>query len=188
MATTPERLLQCSPLSAAQYRTMPESSQKVSLIDGVLVEEPSTSNEHQGIVNNLLLALLPFEKQARLGVVRTAPLDVWLTEDELVQPDVFFVSNARRSIIGKHIHGAPDLIIEILSPSTRNWDRTTKRERYARRGVQELWLVDPASRTIEIHRFAECFGGPICILSSGDEIQSPMLPELRLPVEKVFEL
>lgn len=182
------RPLRRRPLSADEYRAMPESMIKCSLIDGVLVEEPSASYEHQTIVINILLPLGQFVRKAGLGWVQTAPLDVWVTEQEVVQPDVFFVSNGRRSIIQKNgIHGAPDLVVEVLSPSTRSWDRHTKRERYARRGVAELWLVDSDSRRVEIHRFAECRHGPLRTLSSAETLETPLLPGFRLPVWQVFE-
>lgn len=175
------------PCTADEYRAMPESLTKSSLIDGVLVEEPSPSDEHQFIVGRFFSTLDDFVEQHDLGAVRLSPFDVWLAEEEVVQPDVLYVAKARLSLIRKNgVHGAPDLVIEVASPSTRRWDRSVKRERYARRGVPELWLIEPALRQVEIHRFAECPHGPLKILSSADELQTPLLPGFRLPVWRLF--
>lgn len=180
--------LRRQPLTAAEYRAMPESPAKRSLFDGMLIEEPSASDEHQNIVGNLFSALFGFVRIHRLGAVRMAPLDVWLTEEEVVQPDVLFVSEEHRSIMRANgIHGAPDLVAEIASPATRRWDRSAKRQRYAQRGVKELWLIEPDTRQVEIHRFAECPSGALHTLSSAREITSPLLPGFRLAVWRLFE-
>ena len=97
--------------------------------------------------------LYTFVKERDLGTVFPAPCDVVLSNTDVVQPDLLFVSREREHILagGDNVQGAPDLVVEILSPSTAARDRTLKRSLYARHGVREFWLVDPKEGTITVH-------------------------------------
>ena len=107
------------------------------------------------IVSDLLLALGAFVRERGLGVAVTAPMDVRLGDD-VVQPDVLFVANARRAIIGEQeIEGAPDLVAEVLSPSTAYTDLRRKRSLYEEHGVREFWIVDPPRREVEVHTLGD---------------------------------
>ena len=168
---------------------MPESHAKCSLFDGLLVEEPSATEEHQCISLNLTMLLAPEVKRRELGVVRYAPCDVWLSEDIVVQPDVLFISRERAHVVkGKWIHGAPDLVVEILSPSTARLDRGRKRQLYAEGGVRELWLIDPRLRRIEVFQFDVSSKEAVKTAGIGETLASPLLPGMSLEVSKVFEL
>lgn len=139
------------PFRYEDYKSLPESeTRRYELLGGELVMTPSPNTYHQGILMNLLRLMDTFVRNHQLGTVYLAPLDVVLGQD-VVQPDLMFISKERANIIEvAEIRGAPDLIVEILSPSTAERDRTYKRTLYARHGVQEYWLVDPDTKTIEV--------------------------------------
>jgi len=142
---------------------------------------------HQRISFLLTLQLGSFVEERRMGQLYTAPTDVLLSVHDIVQPDLLFVTRERLEILtGKNVQGAPDLVIEILSDSTRGIDEGTKRERYEVFGVQEYWVVDPAKETIRVHRR---FGNRLRLsmeLTGGDVLSTPLLPGLTLPLPKIF--
>ncbi len=133
------------------YKSLTESETKrYELLGGDLVMTPSPTWQHQKILLKLAAHLQKFVEVKKIGSIALAPLDVVLGED-VAQPDIFYISKERTSIIqDEEVRGAPDVVIEILSASTAKRDRTYKRTLYARHGVQEYWLVDPASGTVEI--------------------------------------
>lgn len=116
------------------YKNLPESETKrYELIEGELCMVPSPTFEHQDIAANLGFALAKFVRDHKLGKVLHAPLGVVLDDENVVQPDIIFISKVRSRIIHKEaIRGAPDWVIEILSPSTGERDRTVKKKLYAR--------------------------------------------------------
>lgn len=174
----------CSP---QQYRTGPESMVKSTLIDGWLIEEPSASPFHQTIQANLFFLLSSCAKRTRAGLVLSAPLDVWLDDSTVVQPDILFIAAGRKHIMSRQrLRGAPDLVVEILSPSTTRLDRDTKRTLYAKHGVREMWLVDPFRRRVGLYRFPEDSTRPVADLAERDHLATPLLPGLGISVAKVF--
>ena len=137
-------------LTYEEFRQLPGDGKRYELIHGEVHLTPSPTTRHQFVLQNLSLSLGPFVRSNRLGEVAVAPLDVRLSADTAVQPDLIFVSNARAKIILEDfIDGAPDLVVEILSPSTAAHDRATKLALYAKAGVPEVWLLDPVARTVE---------------------------------------
>jgi len=151
--TTPPRLhepasaLEGQRLSLHDYLALPETSQPAELLHGVVFLSPSPDSGHQSIVVEMLRVFLPL---VQLGKWFTAPMDVVLDEGEVLQPDLLWIAPERQAIISKRIMGAPDLVIEILSPSTLKRDRGPKFSLYERYGVRELWLVNPAPPSIEV--------------------------------------
>lgn len=138
----------------ADYTQLPEGA-PYELIHGELVMSPSPTPYHQIIQSNLHFVLTQFVRKGGLGQVLTAPMDVRLSEEDTVQPDLIFIAADRRDIIGEQaIDGAPDLIVEILSPSTAYRDLTTKKRLYEQHGVREYWIVDPEEQTVEIFELA----------------------------------
>ena len=135
------------------YLNTPEG-ERYELLDGELVVAPSPRTVHQTLVMELATALNAFVKRLALGKIFAAPTDVefWSgNEKEVVQPDILFISAERDHILTEaNVQGAPDLVIEILSPYTQSRDRGYKRDLYARHGVGEYWLVDPDAKRIEI--------------------------------------
>ncbi len=170
------------------YKNLPESETKrYELIEGELIMVPSPTFEHQDISANLEFALAKFVREHQLGKVLDAPLDVVLDDENVVQPDIIFISKARSQIIRKEaIHGAPDLVIEILSPSTGERDRTVKKKLYARAGVTEYWLVDPEHQTIEVLTLKETGFERVALYHRDETLTSPVLPGLHIPLSDVF--
>jgi Uma2 family endonuclease len=170
------------------YMHLPESEEKrYELIEGDLYMVPSPTTGHQRTAGTLFMALNGFVRSRRLGEVLAAPLDVVLSEHDVLQPDLIFISSARSGIAtDANIQGAPDLVVEILSPSTAGRDRTVKRARYARYGVREYWIVDPESRSIEVLRAGESGLETDRVYPEGTVVTSPVLEGLRLDVSGIF--
>ena len=137
-------------LTVDDYLATPDD-QRCQLLDGDLILAPAPTLRHQRIVRRLQRGLDDFVLANQLGEVFQSPTDVVTSDHDVTQPDILFVGAARSGIITHaNIQGAPDLVVEILSPATVDWDRGYKFGLYARRGVQEYWLVDPAADTVEI--------------------------------------
>lgn len=138
---------------------------------------------------NIAAAIKDRCRADRVGRVLAAPLDVFLTEIDVYQPDVIFVRRERARILRPHgCEGAPDIVVEVLSPRTRRFDLGPKREVYARTGVEELWIADTDARTIEIFRLRESSDVPALTLTEQDILGSDLLPGLALPVAEAFRI
>jgi len=173
------------------YKSLPASETKrYELLEGELIMVPSPSFEHQDISGKLELFLRLFVREHKLGVVLDAPFDVVLGEageEQVVQPDILFVSKARRKIIREEeIRGAPDLVVEVLSPSTAQKDRVFKRRLYAKYGVREYWIVDPEEETVEVLTLGERGYERAGLYRKGETLESPLLPGLRIPLDEIF--
>jgi Uma2 family endonuclease len=120
-------------------------------------------------------------------MVLDAPCDVVLSDFDVLQPDIFFISSGRLAAIGeKYISDAPDLVVEVLSPGTRRRDRTLKSKRYARFGDREMWIADPDRKTIEVFvNSGEIFRRDATYREE-DVLRSPLLPGLEIPLARVF--
>ncbi|MHB1663737.1 MAG: Uma2 family endonuclease [bacterium] len=138
--------------TAKDYFNLPEGS-PYQLIEGELIMTPAPLTEHQIISKNLELAIYLHVKKNNLGLALNAPIDVYLNNKNAYQPDILFISNKNKDIIKKHgIDGAPDLAIEILSPSNSYYDVRIKKDIYERSGVMEYIVVDPRTKSIDIYR------------------------------------
>ena len=134
----------------ADYERLPEGA-PFQLIDGELVMSPAPSSFHQIILSELFNALFNFVRPQRLGLVLCSPLDVYFSTYEAFQPDIVFISSNRRQILTeKRIDGAPDLVMEILSPSTGYHDLVHKKAVYEAHKVKEYWIIDPKERQIQV--------------------------------------
>jgi len=174
-------------LTVHDYRELPEGPPYSQLIEGDLVMSPSPDLFHQDILLSLARIIGNYLETNPLGKVAIAPSDVCLTDLNVYQPDFYFVSNARKSILTEQgAEGAPDLVVEILSPKTARFDKGIKREIYARTGVRELWIIDPVLRQIQVCRLSESVDVPAATLGEEREIESPLLPGLKIPLRKVF--
>lgn len=129
---------------------LPESNLPLELWDGEIVMSPTPTPSHQTIVMRLTFFLDAFVRSAKAGTVFVSPLDVVLSEHRVVQPDVFFISNANRDIIGNQIRGVPDLAVEVISRGSWKRDRVEKKALYEQVGIAEYWIIDPESRAIEV--------------------------------------
>jgi Uma2 family endonuclease len=139
----------------ADYALLPEGA-PYQLIAGKLIVTPAPTPYHQMISIRLQTRLFRFVEERNLGVVLEAPIDVYLEETETYQPDIIYIAGDRLHIIEQaRINGAPDLVVEILSPSTAYYDLKKKARKYAEHGVKEYWIVDPEEKSIELYRGVE---------------------------------
>ncbi len=139
-----------APRSLAEYLAMPDGAPYYEFINGIAHFMPSPSTLHQRLSRRLTHRMDRFVEQYRLGEVFAAPLDVYFSDEEYYQPDILFVSHERKSIIQERIHGAPDLIVEILSPSNAYKDLIHKKRMYEEFRVREYWIIDPLEKSVEI--------------------------------------
>ena len=176
------------PVTRYDYQQMPDGPPYFQVIEGDLVMSPSPNLFHQNVAGRLYSLILQFLEKQPLGEVFIAPFDVFLSDTNVYQPDVVFVSRANRSRITEHgIEGAPDLVVEILSPTTARYDKGSKRKTYARTGVKELWLVDAETRTIEVFHLAKDAETPVATYGAEDSMTTPLLAGLKLELAAVFK-
>ncbi|MEO6181681.1 MAG: Uma2 family endonuclease [Verrucomicrobiota bacterium] len=135
---------------AEMVAELPETNQPVELWNGEIIMSPAPHPDHQTIVLNFAAALREFVAASRLGKVFVSPVDVVLTPHRVVQPDVLFITQARRNIVRDHIAGAPDLVMEVISAGSWQRDRIEKKALYEQGGVTEYWIIDPDASTIEV--------------------------------------
>ncbi|MYK89504.1 MAG: Uma2 family endonuclease, partial [Acidobacteria bacterium] len=148
---------------------------------------PAPAEIHQRISILLGWRLIQFVTENGLGRVYQAPFDVVLSNTDVVQPDLLFVSNARAHVVtAANVQGAPDLVVEILSPSTAERDRTLKRRLYARHGVSEYWIVDTEARSVAVLLLREGGFEVAGTYGEGDTLTSPTLPGFELRVDDIF--
>jgi len=149
---------------------------------------PSPVTFHQIIIGRIHLSLARFLERRSLGIALIAPMDVFLSETNVYQPDVIFISSERRNIITeKGIEGAPDLVVEVLSPSTARYDKGSKLKIYARTGVKEMWLVDPEAKNIQIFRLDENAEIPAATRGDNAFLSSSLLPGWKLKTSTIFK-
>ncbi len=133
------------------YAALPNDGHRYEIVNGVLVMTPAPTPEHQEIIGEIYSALRTHIKLAGLGRVFMSPIDVDLGPKKVFQPDVVVILNEHLDRVqAKKIIGAPDLVVEVASPSTATFDRLVKYEIYARAGIAEYWIVKTASHTIEV--------------------------------------
>jgi Uma2 family endonuclease len=171
---------------------LPEDLLRHELIDGEHFMSPAPALKHQRIVVNLTIILTTFVRLHRLGEVLVGPVDVLFSEHDVVEPDVIYVSSAHADRLQeRYVAGAPDLVVEVLSPSNRGYDRIEKRRLYEAQGVPEYWIVDPPTETVEVYR-ATTRSGQLALhasllVAAGETLETPLLSGLQIPLREVFE-
>jgi Uma2 family endonuclease len=184
MARTAER-----PMTYDDLLALPDDGLRHELIDGVHYVTASPNTKHQSVSLKLTLALGNFVERTRCGRLFSAPYDAVFSPINVVVPDLLFISRERLHLItAANLQGAPDLVIEILSPSTRARDERLKRELYERMGVREYWLVDPFYDTVRVYRHDGAVLNLVAELSAdaGDVLTTPLLPGLEIPLADAF--
>ena len=177
------------------YAALTAEGQHYEIVDGVLYMTPSPSWSHQEIVGRLFRYLSTYVESANLGGVFVAPIDVELSPDRVFQPDVVvLLKTSREKLKGRHIVGAPDMIVEVVSPGSATTDRYDKYRAYAQAGIPEYWIVEPGTQTVEVLTLPEAGMG------NGEEVRyhssgvfqgkailpSLVLPGFEVPVEQFF--
>ena len=172
-------------ITVDEYFMFPESNRPMELVHGYVRESAMPFGDHQLVVVRLTTLLDAHVRERNLGRV-FAPLDVVLNREGglVVQPDLLFISNERMSIVPDRVWGAPDLVVEVASPSTQHRDRTLKLAWYRRYGVKECWLVDPRERQIEV---VYCEFDTRTMFARDQRIESKVLPDFSAPASACFE-
>jgi Uma2 family endonuclease len=169
------------------YRRLPEGA-PYQLVGGELILTPAPSTYHQIVAFNLGLALGNFVVSRQLGRVLFAPVDVYLAETESYQPDIIFISRERLGILEpERINGAPDLVMEILSPATAYYDLRKKFKVYERSGVKEYWIVDPGEKSVQLFVLKE---GKLVLDQDREgtgEVTSRLLSGFSVALDSIFQ-
>jgi Uma2 family endonuclease len=174
-------------LTYADLELLPDDGLRHEIIGGDHYVTASPVTRHQRISARLFTALQSFLAAHRLGEAFYAPFDVVMSFHDVVVPDLIFVSHARSHLVTtKNLQGAPDLAIEILSPSTRPRDESLKRDLYERVGVEEYWLVDPDRNTLTVFRRQDTRFLPPQTFAPPATLLTPLLPGFELPLDGVF--
>jgi Uma2 family endonuclease len=176
-------------LTYDDFLLFPDDGQRHELIDGEHYVTPSPRISHQVIVGNLHFAIRQYLETTPIGQVFLSPLDVVLSNFDVVEPDLLYVSADRRGILTiPNVQGAPDLVIEVGSPGTRRRDETIKRRLYEHAGVSEYWIVDPELEVVRIYRREGAgFDRPRELSrEAGDVVTSPLFPQLELSLDAIF--
>jgi Uma2 family endonuclease len=170
----------------ADLLAMPEDGKRREIVEGELFVTPSPNLNHQRISRTIGLALAGYLEAHPIAEVFFAPLDVILSDFDVLEPDLLLVLNEHREILKTWVEGAPDLVIEILSSTTSSRDRGLKLKAYARHGVAEYWIVDPDERAIEVYRLGRERYRLSRVFHEAETLTSAMLPNFALPLAGVF--
>jgi Uma2 family endonuclease len=177
-------------LTYDDFVLFPDDGKRHEIIDGEHYVTPSPNTRHQQISGDLFASIWNFLQTHPTGRIFHAPLDTLLSNFDIVEPDLLYVSNERATdiLIPQHVRGAPDLVVEIASPGTRQRDETIKRRLYERSGVLEYWVVDPDIDVVRVYRrVGENFGRAIELSrEAGDALTTPLLPGLEVPLGLIF--
>lgn len=174
-------------LTYADLASLPEDGKRYELLEGVLCMSPAPGIRHQTVSMHLSTWLYRAQ-EAGFGRALAAPTDVVLAEDTVVQPDLIFIHRDRLDILaGANVQGAPDVVIEILSPTSRERDLGAKLQLYARFGVPHYLVVDTGAQTIQPYTLTPAgayAAGPA--LRRGDTLSLPLFPEIAVAVATIF--
>lgn len=169
------------------YLLLPEDK-RYEIIDGELLIAPAPRPFHQIVSARIEDPLRHFVEERGLGIVIYAPCDVYLSLHNIVQPDILFIASDRLGIVEeKYIRGAPDLVVEVISPADPDRDRQLKRKLYSQYGVREYWAADPEAKTIEVLNRREATLVPFQTFAGDDRLASPLLEGFFLPLPGVFK-
>jgi len=158
------------------------------LIGGELLLVLAPKTIHQWICGELFGEIRNFVRRNNFGEVYDAPTDVYLSETEKPQPDILFISANRLNIITEdNIKGAPDLVVEVLSPSTASRDKVKKSKMYYTHGVKEYWIVDPSAKAVQVFTPGEKNWNLVESYDEDGILLSPLLPGLEIKLKDVFK-
>lgn len=171
------------------YFATPETLKPAELAFGLLRVADAPSPRHQSAVGNLFVVLDRHVRERRLGEIWVSPLDVVLDAAKalVVQPDLMFISKERASIVTDRVRGAPDLMIEILSPHPRIGTLNDHLRWFAEYGVRECWVVHQDQRTVTVVEFAGGRAAAQRVMTEDEPIRSRVLPDFALSLREIFE-
>ncbi len=169
------------------YAALPDDGCRYEVVQGVLIMSPAPTPEHQSVVGEIYSYLRECVQLTGRGMVYMGPLDVELSASTVVQPDVLVVLKEHTDgFQRKHFVGAPDLAVEIISPSSATYDRLTKYETYEQAGIPEYWLVNPMRRTIEVFVLEERQYRSLGVFRGEQALPSRLVPSRMVSVERFF--
>jgi Uma2 family endonuclease len=171
------------------YLELPHDGKRYEIIDGELYLAPSPTTKHQRSTLRLSMSLDSHVRPRRLGEVFIAPYDVILASDAIVQPDVVYVSRARRSIITEpNVQGAPDLVVEVILPSSTRRDQEIKRDLYAKYKVPHYWLVHPVEEWIRAYELGEDGSyEPVAGAHKDEAFSAPPFPDMTVQISERWD-
>ncbi|TYO96473.1 Uma2 family endonuclease [Desulfallas thermosapovorans] len=164
-----------------------DDGRRYELIGGELFVVPSPRPKHQKVSGRIFYQFENFLRNNNLGEVFHAPIDIVLGK-HIVQPDVIFIAKERLDIIGElNIQSAPDLVVEVLSPSTAAHDKKKKSQLYLKHGVKEYWLVDPDAKIVDVFKAGEQEWRWVGTFDQDDILNSTLLPGLEIKLIEIFQ-
>jgi Uma2 family endonuclease len=173
------------PLTYEDLAGFPDDGHRYELLQGELIVSPAPDGTHQIILNRLNIALVAAVKEARYGTVLIAPFDIRFSRSNVVEPDLFaFSTNQYAQYKGSHFEGAPEFVVEVLSPGSVRYDRVRKADLYMEHGVKEYWIVEPPGKRILVH-IAESSEPQPRIVANG-ALTSVMIPTFTVDLEELF--
>jgi Uma2 family endonuclease len=177
-------------LTYDDFVLFPDDGKRHELIDGEHYVTASPNLKHQQILLNLTVLIANWLDRHPVGRMFFAPFDVVFSNFDVVEPDLLYLSDERMTQVAtaQHIRGAPELVVEVASPSTRSRDETVKRHLYDRSGVSEYWIVDPDVDVVRIYRRGGAeFGSALELRREADDVlTTPLLPGLEMPLARIF--
>ena len=177
-------------LTYDDFVQFPDDGMRHELIDGEHYVTPAPKYRHQIILGNLYLLIASWLEDHPVGRVILSPFDVLISDFDVVEPDLLYLSNERAAtvITEKYAQGIPELVVEIASPSTRRRDEGIKLSLYERAGVTEYWIVDPEVDRVRVYRRdGDTFGRAIELSREhGEVLTTPLLPGLEMPLARIF--
>jgi len=174
-------------LTSRDWLGLPDDGRFYELLDGDLCVAPPPSIEHQRLSRDLEFELLTHLRRSNRGEVFDAPIGVRLGDDTVLEPDIVVVLQEHADRIQPQwIDGAPDLVVEVLSPGTARRDLVSKREAYQAAAVPEYWIVDPVAQTIEVLALERSLYARTGLFRRDQTLRSPILPELAIDLATIF--
>jgi Uma2 family endonuclease len=184
MSVRPSKL----PLTYEAYAALPEDGRRWELIDGDFEANPAPSPRHQTVSRRLQFELMRVLEEPGRALVFNAPIDLILSPHQVLQPDLALIRSERQELVTERgIEGPPDIVAEILSPTSRVLDQRVKRAVYARFAVPEYWLVDPVGGQIELYRLAPAADFELeQRFDRASRLTTPSFPEVNIDLARVF--
>ena len=172
-------------LTYEDYCLLPDDGRRHEIIDGEHYVNASPNTRHHRAGKRIAMAMASHAESRGIGEVFWAPYDVVLSAFDVVVPDIIFVSDARKHIVtDANIKGAPDLVIEILSPSTRKYDEIVKFKRYDAMGIPEYWIVDPEREVVKIFRRTS---RGYALVPAAENLTTPLIPGFSISISEIFD-
>ena len=177
-------------LTYEDFVQFPDDGKRHELIDGEHYVTPSPRLRHQAIIGNLYVMIASWLDAHPIGRAFLSPVDVVMTNVDIVVPDLLYLSNARAAstLTELHVRGVPELVVEVASPGTRKRDDGIKRRLYERQGVTEYWIIDPEVDRVRVYRReGDTFSRAIELSREHDDVlTTPLLPGLEMPLARIF--